>query len=238
MLSTWLRSSPFLQNLFMVDLFSKVSRATRVEQALVFLRLSMGLYFLYVGNHKLDTPDYPMVMQSQLQAWSAMNPLFWYRDFLDVIIIPNAAFFAFIVSWAEVIIGGSLILGFMVQLSLPVALFLNVNYLLASHHTNPAAMGINLAFIFIGMALYWSQAGHFFGLDKYLLSDTAGGKWTSKSSKSAKSGTKSFFKKPKAVLNKPKRKVAARPHRAKLSTLAVVPTRSRRDELDDDDDDD
>ncbi|MBY0402627.1 MAG: DoxX family protein [Cyanobacteria bacterium] len=183
------RESPFLNRLFLEALFAKVPRQVRVEHALFLLRLGMGAYFLYVGNQKLENPQFPLILNSQLEGWAANNPFFWYKDFLTYCVIPLSSFLAYIIPSLEMFIGVSLILGLVVQISLPIAIFLNFNYLMATQHTNPAALGINLAFGLIALALYWSQCGLFWGLDQFILPLRSQSSWSGRASKSGKPKT-------------------------------------------------
>jgi uncharacterized membrane protein YphA (DoxX/SURF4 family) len=247
-----LRDNRYISALFMDRLFAKAPpRATRVEHALLLLRLSMGVYFLMAGQQKYETPHFDMVMAGMLDHWASTNPLFWYKDILEVIILPNAGFFAALVTWSELLIGASLILGLLVQLSLPLALFLNINFLLATQHTGPAALGINLAFLAVTVALYWSQAGQYFGLDQ-LIFKSQGGLFSRRAAHARPRSSSRLSLKPKL---KPKRRKTDRPTplrkpsllaqtaggkgRSNSPKLTVVPSKpSWREQADLDDDDD
>lgn len=229
-----------LQNLLPEHLFHGFTRTLRAEQALMFLRVVTGLFFLYQGNHKLEDPSFAVGLRSQLENWALHNPLFWYQDILRELAAPNADLIALVLPWLEVGIGFSLIAGFLLHLSLPLMVFLNLNFLLATQHTGAAAVGINLAFIFIAVCLYWSQAGLYGGLDRYVMYDST---QTRRSTKRSPSGRKA----PKGMKTARSKKVKPiRPVELKrtIQDLRLVEAgkksarKHREDPPDDDDDDD
>ncbi len=126
----------------------------RENQALAFLRICTGLFFLYQGLQKLKGGGhFTQALPGILHHWAATNPLPWYKSFLLQVVIPHTPLFAQLVTFGEIAIGVSFLLGFMIRFSGPCAVFMNLNYLLASQQTGPAAMGVNLAFILISRAL-------------------------------------------------------------------------------------
>ncbi len=153
------------------NLWQKFSNGPREKQALAFLRIATGLFFLYVGYQKLENPDFPMLMVENLKKWSDGSPYLIYQAFVQTVILPNSLFFAKLITFGEIGIGVSYILGAWVRFSGPAALFLNLNFLLATQHTGMASIGINLAFMIIHLSLFWSRAGHCFGLDTLIPSE-------------------------------------------------------------------
>jgi uncharacterized membrane protein YphA (DoxX/SURF4 family) len=140
---------------------------SKESQALACLRISTGLFFLYQGWQKLAAgTHFTHGLSQTLQAWAASNSFPWYKVFLLQVAIPHAALFAQLVTWGEIAIGVSFLLGFAIRFSAPCAILMNLNYLLATQQSRPAALGVNLAFIFISISLFWGNAGHFLGLDQ------------------------------------------------------------------------
>jgi thiosulfate dehydrogenase [quinone] large subunit len=96
----------------------------------------------------------------------------WYAAFLQSVVLPNAAFFAYLVTFGEVLVGVALILGFLTGIASFFGAFLNMNYLLAGAvSTNPI-----LGFLSLFLILAWRIAGYY-GLDRYVL-PLLGTPWT------------------------------------------------------------
>ncbi len=88
----------------------------------------------------------------------------WYASFLQSVVLPNATFFANMVTIGEVLVGLGLILGALTGIAAFFGTFMNANYLLAGTvSTNP------LLFILgTWLVLAWRVAG-WWGLDRWLL---------------------------------------------------------------------
>lgn len=147
------------------SLWQQITRAPRHQQALAFLRVATGLYFLYVGLQKFNNPHFESTLSTTLTNWAQHNPLLPYQGFLKQYAIPHASQFAQWVTDGELAIGFSYILGLLIRFSAPLAIFLNLNFLLASQHLGESQLGVNIAFIIISVALYMGEAGCAFGLD-------------------------------------------------------------------------
>lgn len=142
---------------------------SRENQALAFLRVTTGLFFLYQGLQKLkEGSHFTQALPGILHHWAVTNPLVWYKSFLLQGVIPHAPLFAQLVIFGEIAVGVSFLLGFFIRFSGPCAVLMNLSYLLASQQTGPAALGVNLAFILISMSLFWGNAGHYCGLDQFI----------------------------------------------------------------------
>jgi thiosulfate dehydrogenase (quinone) large subunit len=96
----------------------------------------------------------------------------WYASFLQSFVLPNAALFAYLVTFGEVLIGIALILGILTGIASFFGVFMNLNYLLAGAvSTNPI-----LGFLALFLILAWRIAGYY-GLDRYVL-PLLGTPWT------------------------------------------------------------
>jgi uncharacterized membrane protein YphA (DoxX/SURF4 family) len=146
----------------------RLAGAPRERQAMAFLRIATGVFFLYVGLQKLNNPDFPALMADAVRTWINGHPQPVYQAFLETVILPNNAFFAQFVTWAELLIAASYLTGAFVRYSAILALALNINFLLATQHTGADALGINLAFLGIHATMLWAQAGRCYGLDTIL----------------------------------------------------------------------
>ncbi len=88
----------------------------------------------------------------------------WYADFLKGWVLPNAATFAHLVAYGELLVGLALIAGAVTGIAAFFGIVMNANYLLAGAvSTNPI-----LAVLAIFIVLAWRNAG-WIGLDRWLL---------------------------------------------------------------------
>jgi thiosulfate dehydrogenase [quinone] large subunit len=88
----------------------------------------------------------------------------WYASFLQVVVMPNAEVFAYLVAFGEILVGLGLILGCFTVVAALFGLFLNVNFLLAGVvDPNLVMAGETLLVI-----LAWRIAGYY-GVDRWLL---------------------------------------------------------------------
>ena len=96
----------------------------------------------------------------------------WYAGFLQNFVLPNAALFAYLVTFGEILVGVALILGILTGIAAFFGVFMNMNYLLAGTvSTNPI-----LGFLALFLILAWRVAGYY-GIDSYLL-PLLGTPWT------------------------------------------------------------
>lgn len=96
----------------------------------------------------------------------------WYAAFLQHVVLPHAAVFAYLVTFGEVLVGIALILGLLTGIAAFFGVFMNMNYLLAGTvSTNPI-----LGFLALFVILAWRIAGYW-GVDRYLL-PLLGTPWT------------------------------------------------------------
>jgi thiosulfate dehydrogenase [quinone] large subunit len=96
----------------------------------------------------------------------------WYAWFLQNVVLSAPAFWGYLVSWGEFLVGVALILGIFTGIAAFIGSFMNVNYLLAG------AVSINpiLFVIATWLVLAWKTAG-WLGVDHWLL-PTLGTPWS------------------------------------------------------------
>ncbi len=96
----------------------------------------------------------------------------WYGAFLQSVVLPNAAVFAYLVTFGEVLIGLGLIFGVLTGIAAFFGVFMNMNFLLAG------AVSINpiIGSLALFLVLAWRVAGYY-GVDRYLL-PLLGTPWT------------------------------------------------------------
>lgn len=88
----------------------------------------------------------------------------WYAAFIQVVVIPHAATFSYVVAYGELLVGIALILGLFTGIAAFFGSFMNMNYLFAGTiSSNPLMFLIELLLI-----LAWRTAG-WIGLDQYIL---------------------------------------------------------------------
>lgn len=86
-------------------------RASRIRTwPILLLRVYAGLYFLYFGMRKISRGNFADGLTASVS--SRLEDSFWmFRPFLEHVVLPNPGVFAVLVSWGEVLIGLSLIVG-------------------------------------------------------------------------------------------------------------------------------
>jgi thiosulfate dehydrogenase [quinone] large subunit len=96
----------------------------------------------------------------------------WYAWFLRTFVEPTPAFWAYLITFGEILVGLGLIVGALTGVAAFFGLVMNLNYLLAGTvSTNPILGGIAILIV-----LAWRIAGYY-GVDRYLL-PALGTPWT------------------------------------------------------------
>jgi thiosulfate dehydrogenase [quinone] large subunit len=96
----------------------------------------------------------------------------WYAAFLRAVVLPNAALFAYIITFGEVLVGIALVLGILTGIASFFGVFMNLNYLLAGTVSTNPILGVLALFLILA----WRIAGYY-GVDRYLL-PLLGTPWT------------------------------------------------------------
>jgi thiosulfate dehydrogenase [quinone] large subunit len=143
---------------------------------LAFLRIFMGYYYF---NDAMTKYQGDFLIQPRLAAtvseWlpSSVAPD-WYKQFLEMTVIPHWQVFAYGMVALEFTIGISFLLGYLVR---PVALlgvFLSLNYVMAS---GPASVDLNKTFLAINLTMAWLGAGRCLGFDYFFFKRRRGIWW-------------------------------------------------------------
>jgi len=148
--------------------FQRFLQVPQEFQALAFLRVASGVFFLYLGLAKFNNPHMADVLTLSVRTWAEHHPQPVYQAFLETVVLPNAVFFTRLVTFSELFIGITYILGAWIRYSSLLGLLLNTNFLLATQHMGIDALGINLAFLAIHITLNWGKSGFCYGLDSLL----------------------------------------------------------------------
>lgn len=96
------------------------------------------------------------------------NPIPFASKILTDIVAPNIQNFLLMAPLTELLIGITLLLGFMTRLSAIGAIFMNLTIILASGHTHPGILRVNLMMMAVAVTILLSKTGRHFGIDKYL----------------------------------------------------------------------
>ncbi len=96
----------------------------------------------------------------------------WYASFLQSFVLPNAAMFAYLVTFGEILVGLGLIFGVLTGIAAFFGVFMNLNFMLAG------AVSINpiIGMLAVLIVLAWRIAGYY-GIDSVLL-PLLGTPWT------------------------------------------------------------
>lgn len=103
----------------------------------------------------------------------------WYAAFLQHVVLPNAAMFAYVITFGEILVGLGLLAGALTGIAAFFGLVMNLNYLLAGTVSTNPILGV----LAILVVLAWRIAGYY-GVDRYLL-PLLGTPWTGSLAKPA-----------------------------------------------------
>lgn len=98
------------------------------------LRLSVGFSFLFAGGNKISTGNWGAAYESSVYDFASSNleiAYAFYRPFLESVVMPNAAKFAVLVAWGELLIGVSIFIGLFTRFGAILGIFLVLNYTFA-----------------------------------------------------------------------------------------------------------
>jgi len=149
---------------------------------LALLRVVVGAWFLKAVWTKLamglawDVLPYPTVSPrfvafhpKRVAEFAAGNPIGWYKDFLEHVVLPHAALFATLQVWGEVVVGIGLTIGLATRLTALVGLYLAVNFGLASQWMSFGQQGFHLLLVVSVVIFIGAGAGRAWGVDAALL---------------------------------------------------------------------
>lgn len=135
----------------------------------VILRLWIGSYLLYQGSRKF-LGDFPHSgwSERQIGKLSEVDLYPWYESFLASAVIPNEAFFGYLVQYGEILIGISLILGLLTRFSSALGVLMFANYVLGPGMVRGGAtLGQCLTFLVAMVVLFLTNPGRTLGLDGF-----------------------------------------------------------------------
>jgi uncharacterized membrane protein YphA (DoxX/SURF4 family) len=138
---------------------------------LALLRVLLGGIFLAVWADNLAKGFYwPDGYANFLRGFTQHAQLGFYKDFVDSVVIPNAAYFSYTQMVVELVVMGLFVLaGFLTPVAGIVAAGYAVNLLLASLGNPHEWPGTYLLLIAVALAVAVGQAGRTWGVDRLLV---------------------------------------------------------------------
>jgi thiosulfate dehydrogenase (quinone) large subunit len=137
------------------------------------VRMYVGAEWLLAGWEKITSPVWGASGKAlagftagALAKTSGANPAVqgWYAWFLQHIVLPNAGFFSFIVTWGEFAVGVGILLGILTGIAAGFGVLMNLNYLLAGTVSINPVLGVFGLFL----CFSWRVCG-WIGIDRWLL---------------------------------------------------------------------
>ena len=142
--------------------------------ALAAVQAALAYEWLYAGWLKLSSAGaFVANIGATLSHFASENPYPWYKDFLLGIVMQDAALFAYLVEWSQVVIAASLFLSMVLYLfassefwrrlaliwaaaALVGGLIQNANFYLAAGWTALGTRGVNVVMFWIQGALLYA----------------------------------------------------------------------------------
>src|SRR3989441_9260935 len=160
------------------------------ERWIAVLRVVVGAWFVKAVWMKFtigflwDVIPYPAVSPrflafhpKRIAEFAASNPIGWYREFLEGIVLPNTRVFATPQALAEAAVGLGMVLGLLTGLTALVGLFLSLNYGLASQWMSFGQQGFHVLLVTSMVVILGARAGRAWGIDGWILGRPFGRRW-------------------------------------------------------------
>ena len=137
------------------------------------VRMNVGAQWFVAGWEKVTSPAWGTSGKAlagfaagALAKSSGANPSVqgWYVWFLQHLVLPNAGFFSFLVTWGELAVGAGILLGLLTGIAAGFGVLMNLNYLLAGTVSINPVLGMFGLFL----VLSWRVCG-WIGFDRWLL---------------------------------------------------------------------
>lgn len=148
---------------------------------LAVLRILVGFWFVKALWSKMDIilagGFFPFlgveqrwidVMPNIVARQAAENPFPFYKAFLENTVLTHSTLFAELTAWGEVLTGLSLVSGGFAGLGALGALWLSINYGLASQHLSAASLGFHYMLVITLAVLFLARSGRAWGLDGWI----------------------------------------------------------------------
>jgi PQQ-dependent catabolism-associated beta-propeller protein len=152
------------------------------ELWIAFLRMVVGAWFLKAVWTKLTvsfawgivpyidvSARFVNFHPKRVAEFAAGNPVEWYREFLEKIVLPHAGVLAKLQAYGEAIVGVTLLVGLCVGLGSLIGLFLSANYALATQWMSFGQQGFHLLLIASMVVFIGARAGSAWSLSGLVL---------------------------------------------------------------------
>ncbi len=152
------------------------------ERWIAVLRIVVGAWFLKAVWTKLVvgflwglvpylavSPRFIAFHPKRVAEFAAGNPIGWYKEFLEGIVLPNSGLFATLQAYGETVVGVGLALGLLTGLAAIVGLILCLNYGLASQWMSFGQQGFHVLLVTAMVVLLGARAGRAWGIDGWVL---------------------------------------------------------------------
>lgn len=136
---------------------------------IVLLRVYTGVFFLKFGFGKITNPDFSDGVAGFLGSKSE-SMFGFYQGFVETVVLPNKAVFAFLVGWGELFLGIALILGLATRYAAFLGVFMLANFWFAKGQGILDAQNHDIIWMIILIVLGGLHAGRTMGLDAKLAS--------------------------------------------------------------------
>ena len=148
----------------MVDRLKSSSHAPIQLWPVAALRIYAGIFFTYNGFRKVVNDKFTDGMVGFLNGRAEQSPEF-YRSFVETVVIPNKEFFAGMVTFGEIAIGLTLILGLATRYSAVAGALMVTNFWLAKGQGVLDGTNHDVVWLVIFLVLALVPAGRIAGLD-------------------------------------------------------------------------
>jgi|JYMV01.1.fsa_nt_gi thiosulfate dehydrogenase [quinone] large subunit len=133
---------------------------------LVPLRIFLGMGWLRAFSEKISDTGWTdggeklsMILNQKIESGLSFD---FYIEFLNIFVIPNVDYWAFLIIIGQFLCGISLMLGIFTNIGLIAAIFMNFNFIFIGS-VNPSVF-----YIIVQLILLLSNNGHIFGLDRWI----------------------------------------------------------------------
>lgn len=143
---------------------------------LALLRIFLGYFYLDTALTRLNGQFLvqPRLAATIMDSIPQLNVSSWYIQFLQDVVVPNWKFFAYTLTYCELIIGLSFLIGFLVRPTALLGAFIALNFVYFGNTDNTLLHQTHLA-LFIVLA--WVGAGRCLGIDYYFYKRQRGLWW-------------------------------------------------------------
>lgn len=152
-------------------LVKAISHSYSFMGSILLLRLYLGVFYIQTGMVKVFKNNFALDWTPKMvkQVEESMPDVYpWYGVFLDNIVLQYPDIFALLVAWGELLLGISLMLGFLNRLSTSLGAFMCLNFILLSgrHFWLPH---FDTTLMLSLIVLSCANAGRIIGIDQWLI---------------------------------------------------------------------